>query len=65
MLQLVKQITAAGAVSIPIAHMQLCTYHCYAPPTPGRAEVGISGDLQELFDKFPTPWGRFHATNPL
>ena len=28
----------------------------------GWVEVGISGDLQ---DKFPTPWGWFHATNPL
>ena len=26
--------------------LSLCTYHCHAPPTPGRAEVGISRDLQ-------------------
>ena len=31
------------------------TYHCHAPPTPGRAWVGIIGDLQESFDKFPAP----------
>ena len=33
----------------------VCTYRCHAPPTPDQAEVGIRRDLQELFDKFPTP----------
>jgi len=31
----------------------LCTYQCQAPPTPGRAEVRIGGDLQMLDDTFP------------
>ena len=31
----------------------------------GDSSTGvISGDLQELFNKFPAPWGRFYATNP-
>ena len=33
-------------------------------PTPGRAEVGISGDLQELFDKLPTPRDDFMLQIP-
>ena len=41
----------------------LCTYQCQAPPTPGRAEVGIDGDLQMLDDKFPTP-GSFKLQIP-
>ena len=44
--------------------VMLCTYHCHAPPTPGRAEIGISGDLQELFDKFPTPGDDFMLQIP-
>ena len=32
----------------------LCPYHCHATPTPGHEQVGIGGNLQELFDKFPT-----------
>ena len=34
-------------------------YYCHAPLTLGWAQVGISGDLQELFDKFPTPEDSF------
>ena len=34
------------------------------PPHAGRAEVGISGDLQELFDKFPTPGDDFMLQIP-
>ena len=42
----------------------LCTYQCHAPPTPGRAWVGITEDLQELFDKFPTPGDNFMLQIP-
>ena len=42
----------------------LCTYHCHAPPTPGRARVGIIGDLQESFDRFPTPGDNFMLQIP-
>ena len=44
--------------------MRLCTYHCHAPPTPGRARVGIIGDLQESFNKFPTPGDNFMLQIP-
>ena len=37
---------------------------CHAPPTPGWADVAISGDLQELFDKFPTPGDNFMLQIP-
>ena len=47
-----------------IIRITLCTYHCYAPPTPGRARVGIIGDLQESFDKFPTPGDNFMLQIP-
>ena len=36
----------------------------HAPPTPGRAEVGISGDLEEIFDKFPHPGDDFMLQIP-
>ena len=42
----------------------LCAYHCKPPPTPGRAMVGIGGDLQKLFDKFPTPGDNFMLQIP-
>ena len=32
--------------------------------TPGRAQVGIIGDLQESFDKFPTPGDTFMLQIP-
>jgi len=44
-----------NGASIWKINLFLCIYHCHAPPTPGRAQVGISGDLQKLSDKFPTP----------
>ena len=34
------------------------------PTHVGRAEVGISGDLRELFDKFPTPGDDFMLQIP-
>ena len=40
------------------------TYYCHAPPTPGRAWVGIIGDLQESFNKFPTPGDNFMLQVP-
>ena len=43
---------------------ELYTYHCHAPPTPGHAQVGIIGDLQESFDKFPTPGDNFMLQIP-
>ena len=44
--------------------MFLCTYHCHTTPTPGRARVGIIGDLQESFDKFPTPRDNLCCKSP-
>ena len=34
------------------------------PPTPGRARVGIIGNLQESFNKFPTPGANFMLQIP-
>ena len=48
----------------PSSTLLLCTYHCQAPPTPGRARVGIIGDLQKSFDKFPTPGDNFMSQIP-
>ena len=42
----------------------LCTYYCHAPHTPGRAQVGIIGDLHELLNQFPTPGDNFMLQIP-
>ena len=47
-----------GGCAVKISNhcsQELCAYHCHIPPTPGWAQVEIIWDLQESFDKFPTP----------
>ena len=56
-------IVKVSAVTI-VSPLPLCTYHYHALPTPGQAQVGITGDLQESFDKFPTPGDNFMLQIP-
>ena len=63
-MQMVGLLTMPGIYLIYKWFLVLCTYHCHGPLTPGQAEVRISGDLQELFDKFPTPGDNFMQQIP-
>ena len=52
-----------ASLTLLVAINILCTYHCHTPPIPGQVRVKIIGDLQESFDKFPTP-GNFMLQIP-
>ena len=44
---------------VTAVHLSIMSLSLLHPTTPGRAQVGINEDLQELLDRFPNPGDDF------